>query len=609
MFWIVFAPLSSSGAPALTTARPGIPPMPAGLADTARELPAPSLTEPFAIGEALYDPARVDVAVVSLLELMGVGVNKPDGTPLRPVAKRGGAPFRLSEPEVQLLIEMGRADATAAAKKGRPPFSFRDLHRAVAPLLPAITIEKLAGSYAEAYQTYPEALAPQVLMGQPIEPKTPLTRVQLWLLLVDGFVPPATPKLAQLAPFRLAQPEVSLAFGIASTMLPPLPSPDPRWSGQDWFEMVARLPVIGFSVPFSISPTTASAHEGHGGPGQAVRLEARLGAPATPIISSMTGHLLLAPRMHDLSGRPINWRVPDAAVLQAHGSLSPAPGTTVPTDLTGTASIQFLPKAEKANGRGRELNDAVGVVAAISLWDLLSSHYDLPPAVRGFVFGEHIALGGISVAWHVEKWIEISIANEYDIKLNLGPLGKGTRRGLDGAAGLLTLQADGTYLGTIEGFASANQELHGLGQSCAPAKSEGWQKLRVVGRKVPGFSTASGAAPGPAIAGNPLSGILPGSPSYQYLNGQPNGGYLALEFFPVSNGRYSQRDKCQTEIQQTDDPSLPWFLPYNDARWTIAGAGYVIALPASGTLHYKEKYLSSPTFGRSEWDVEVERGN
>ena len=158
----------------------------------AQELPEPSLTEPFAIGEALYDPARVGVAVVSLLELMGVGIDRLDGTPLRPGGRRGGAPFRFNEREVRLLIEMERADAAATAKKSRPPFSFRDLHRAVAPLLPEFPIERLAGAYSEAYQANPDALVPQVLMGQPIEPNTRLMRTQIWLLLVGGFVPPGT---------------------------------------------------------------------------------------------------------------------------------------------------------------------------------------------------------------------------------------------------------------------------------------------------------------------------------------------------------------------------------------------------------------------------------
>ena len=59
-------------------------------------------------------------------------------------------------------------------------------------MLPTLSIEGLAGAYAEAYEANPDGLVPQVLMGQPIEPGTRLMRTQIWLLLVDGFVPPGT---------------------------------------------------------------------------------------------------------------------------------------------------------------------------------------------------------------------------------------------------------------------------------------------------------------------------------------------------------------------------------------------------------------------------------
>jgi hypothetical protein len=127
-----------------------MPKEPPGLAEAVDELPQPTLTEPFSIGEALYDPTRIDDAVVSLLALMGVGIDKPDDTPLLPGGKRGGAPFRFTEPEVRFMIELGRADAAAAVKKGRPPYSFRDLHAAVAPLLPEFPVERLAAVYSEA---------------------------------------------------------------------------------------------------------------------------------------------------------------------------------------------------------------------------------------------------------------------------------------------------------------------------------------------------------------------------------------------------------------------------------------------------------------------------
>jgi hypothetical protein len=58
------------------------PSEPAGAID-GRPLPAPALREPFAIGEALYDPSRMEQGVLSVLDLMGVGIYASDGTPMR----------------------------------------------------------------------------------------------------------------------------------------------------------------------------------------------------------------------------------------------------------------------------------------------------------------------------------------------------------------------------------------------------------------------------------------------------------------------------------------------------------------------------------------------
>lgn len=91
------------------------------------------------------------------------------------------------------------------------------------------------------------------------------------------------------------------------------------------------------------------------------------------------------------------------------------------------------------------------------------------------------------------------------------------------------------------------------------------------------------------------------------MSGQPGGGWLSLEFFPTTTARHAQRDPCQTGIQQTDDPDAPWFLPFNDAQWTIRHAGYGIALPRSGRLTYKDNFSRSTLAGTSVRDVTIER--
>ncbi len=571
------------------------PEEPAGLRASAGGLPSPSLTEPFAIGEALYDPARVDVAVISLLDLMGVGVDKADGTP----STVGTALFRFNEAEVRLMIGMAQMDAEAASKKGRPPYSFRDLHRAVAPLLPSVSVEQLAAEYSEAYQDQYEALVPMVMMGQPIEPGTRLTRLQIWLLLVDGFVPPDPLKPGS-------------GWGTASTVLQPLPPPAAGWSNAEWRDLLARLAVLAARMPIRIAPQPATAHEGHGGPGTTVQLEARLGAPAAQSITAFPGLSLLTPATGTLAGRSINWQA-DAAVLNRHGSLAPALGAPTNTDSAGVARISYLPKAEAANGQGAVSQETAEIAAVISQWDLVSAHYNLPPQLQAFFIGDVTARGEIEIGWHdavsslvPTDRIDIHIANSYNVKLDMGLLGGGTRSGRDAVEGTLTLQPDGRYRGIVRGFASGTQELHGLGQSCALAESEGWQELEVVGTPIGGFGLVH-LAPNSAAAAHPLTRRLSAMPSYNWVSGQPGSDFLSLEFFPTTSGRYSKRDPCQTEMQQVDDPGKPWFLPYNDAQWTIQHAGYGIALPDSGTLKYYDNTSATTIVGTSTWYIVVDR--
>jgi hypothetical protein len=127
--------------------------------------------------------------------------------------------------------------------------------------------------------------------------------------------------------------------------------------------------------------------------------------------------------------------------------------------------------------------------------------------------------------------------------------------------------------------------------SCGPARSEGTQDLLVIGTPVASFGPLHKAA------------------DYVWVSGQPDGGWLSLEFFPTTRASYTQRDDCQTEIQQTDDPRKPWFLPYNDAQWTIRHAGYGLAYPKSGRLVYKDNFSETTVVGTSTWDVIVERRN
>ena len=201
--------------------------------------------------------------------------------------------------------------------------------------------------------------------------------------------------------------------------------------------------------------------------------------------------------------------------------------------------------------------------------------------------------------------IRISIKNEYEAKLNFGPLGKASRNGVDTADGVLRRQGN-TYAGIVDAAVDSSQTLSGLGQNCGPATYQGSQQLKVVGHPVDGF--------------NPLVQSVDAAT----LTGQASNDYLALEFFPETMTSHQTSPRlpeqmlsdlvvaCHTLI---DTVSGIAFLPLNDTRWTMDGGGYVIRLPTSGTISYTDRTVPSAggaqlgpfNAEKSVWTIEVGR--
>ena len=544
------------------------------LASEPTPLPKPELTEPFAIGEALFDPARVDQAVVSLVARMGI---------------------RLNDNIISGLIQMSQDDF-AHAQGGRLPWSFRDLHKAIHPLLPELTVERLAEQYNDAYAAAPESLAAQVLLGMPLEPDTPLTRTQIWFLIVDGFAPPAVaPRLAQLAPVAQA-PSSGASYGTASLTMTQIPSPIPGLNLTDFHYLISILPALAYDLPFDVAPFSTQAHEGHGGPGTRVTIEARIGANPVPRVGP-GGSVLLQPLVADRSNRMINWEVRDRSRIEGHGSFDVANGVPVRTDLSGIARLRFTPKREAADGQGSNFTETASVGARIAQWDLLTSQYQVPPMLRGFVMGDRVAPGVMAVAWH-DKGMRISIKNTYTAKFDLGPLGNGRRTGTDLAEGSLAQQPDGSWTGTVTASVDMTQFLQGLGQSCPETRFIGKQELKVTGQ---------------------VSDALGGAQTIVYdqaaSTGEPDGGYLALTFETAAPAEIAPSGPCLDLIER--DYGMSPFLPLNDARWTQTEGVYVIVLPSKGLLVYEDFTADSatqtgpmsvlPFKADSTWKIEVEK--
>lgn len=201
--------------------------------------------------------------------------------------------------------------------------------------------------------------------------------------------------------------------------------------------------------------------------------------------------------------------------------------------------------------------------------------------------------------------IRISITNVYEAELNFGPLGKGSRHGTDRAEGVLKRQGS-KYVGIVDAVVVSNQGMAGLGRSCGPADYEDSQKLKVIGHPVNGFNQL-------------VQSVDPAT-----MTGQTSNEYLGLEFAPVTMTSQQPSLRLPEDMHPDLDVSCHTlidtlsgiaFLPLNDARWTMEGAGYIIRLPSSGVLDYTDTTVpvgTGATLGpfeakKSIWTIQVER--
>ena len=579
-----------SGAQAATLGPPG-----PGVATTVFPLPEPQLAEPLDIGQSLYDPALVPVAVVSLLDAMGVEIVGDDGAVLRPGTDRGAGLLSLTAAEVRGFIEMTWADLEDASGDDLPgPVSVRDLHRGLAPSLPAgYSAEEFAAAYAEAYGSEPQAFAAQVMLGMPIEPETRLMRIQMWLLLIDGFVRPDPATAAgtvMLAAFRPGPSTHSVAaaptanLGVAAQVQPQLQSPIAGVSNSDWAALLAALPRLPYTVPFVVQGL-ASVHEGHGGQGPRLDLTARILRPQS-IVSVSTGQVLV-PAANPGDGVPITWASYDEAVLNDHGRVLGQLNVPMLTDSSGGVRIAYQTKQEDARVRIIELDETGTIYGEVEQRGLVVEGYDLPVELYAAMVDGNLVSGTIRttnyefpIEWHEQDVLYVTIENRYDYTFTVGGIAELHRNGSDVASGNLAFNAtDQTYRGLME----AASEGHADGTA---------------------MLTLGGSA-------ECHDDIL--STQTLYVVGEKQGNdFLLLRFYPETppNG---DATICQ--------PNIPFrgggryrrpfgaYIPLNDTRWSTPAAGYEIQVPSTyRTLEYMDDAATAPELGIcSEFYVAVTR--
>lgn len=597
-----------------------VTPVPTPVPGTPGPLPSPSITEPFAIGEALHDPARVADAIVSVLPLMGIEIIPDD--PAQVVF--GGPRVQLQESEVRALIEIGRADVQAWAGDPSAGQTFNELHRRVRSLLPDVSVEDLAAGFTAEFERTPDSVVAQLLMGQPLEPETPLLETQIWLLLADRAV---------------ALRARSVATRMGPRIVPVQSAPTLSWSVTNGsaIDAALRMPLI-LSAALEVAPVQG--HEGHGGSGRPFTAEGRARGRAIVFTgTSPRPPMLAAPS--SLAGMAVEWATDDA--VRRHTNAPASRQATVGAG--GVASLTMTPRAEAARGRGEEMSEPGAVTLTADMFELCERLYPSSPSGTGLcevTQGRKVSSQGVAtLEWHDDDVIDVTITNTYDVGSRLAGL---TRNGEDFATIKLAREEDGTYHGG--GILMVFSRTRMPGESCGISLS--WQAATVVG--VPIAKDVASARSG-QVSGVPPKGGGPATlalsmgaafytpvhlPTHYTLKqaGQADAQlpdqplYLRLEFFPVTAPAYARQDGCHDEIPGPTSRATPNFIPLNDAQWTIEGfhgsggdpnrAGYSIAVPAEGTLRYEDLTSNSPTtvgsfnFGnlleaQSIWYITIER--
>lgn len=196
--------------------------------------------------------------------------------------------------------------------------------------------------------------------------------------------------------------------------------------------------------------------------------------------------------------------------------------------------------------------------------------------------------------------IRISIKNAYTATLDLGPIGKGWRKGIDGVVGVLKRQANNEYVGSVTADINALQELSSALRKCPEAATKGTQQLKIIGRPVSGFG--------------PFQTI---TYDRSASTGRETGEFLELRVYAetVHPPLMSDENPCH-ELLEVEPGKF--ILPLNDSRWSLSEEGYIIVLPSSGLLIYADdavaKKIRRPTAvappldaQESLWTIRVER--
>lgn len=337
-----------------------------------------------ATAKALSDPERAELGVWSLVANLGIGVYTGEGKQVLAGSETGPDDFWLYDFEIPILVQM--------ATKLKQPFS--ETHSFIAGLGYDGTEGELLRLYRDVYAEFADSFLVSFFSesGLSFEGEPELTPLQQWLLLVDTFVPPNGGGVDTLDTSVEGEEDASssaesnqrlLCGTIQGGMV------QPRWgliegttdlkaimAARDaYFLMHMHLQI--HSVEATIRASADEVHEGHGGPGDEVRISVSLVYPVPthfieiPVGGITCGSLINLDFPGGLAGplkrAEITWQISD--VFADHGSFDKVAPDSIPTytDDLGQGSITFRAQEEAANGAGQEMLTVGHIIASYNL--------------------------------------------------------------------------------------------------------------------------------------------------------------------------------------------------------------------------------------------------
>lgn len=244
---------------------------------TPAPLPEPAFDTAEEILAVLYERAQADQVVVSMLDMLGIGLYQADGTVIRAGAETADTDFFVYEPEARGLAELLKAHFD---EDRWVPFG--DFHAALADLGFQGSAEDLAAAYNAAYESAYEAPMAQFVYGLGgVDPDGLLHPMAPWLLVLDGFVPSnGRQAVASIGAFPMTAANHT-SWGLARDrvqQLSPVPlEADPL--------VIAHLMSVVQSASVVVAATPGRAHEGHGSTGGPATITATVHAVASTLVS------------------------------------------------------------------------------------------------------------------------------------------------------------------------------------------------------------------------------------------------------------------------------------------------------------------------------------